>query len=113
MIQTLRLLNILIFITTIVFSYTPYVIYTSNSFSDAANLMKEIHTEMIPEKYGYEPLDVIIKYKEVSIIYKLSPRINLILITYLYLLLNQLILPRISKPLKKIFLIEKMKFLMI
>ena len=64
MIQTLRLLNILIFVTTIVFSYTPYVIYTSNSFSDAANLMKEIHTEMIPEKYGYEPLDVIIKYKE-------------------------------------------------
>ena len=52
MIQTLRLLNILIFVTTIVFSYTPYVIYTSNSFSDAANLMKEIHTEMIPEKYG-------------------------------------------------------------
>ena len=66
MIQTLRLLNFFIFscITSLSLGSTPYIIYTSNSFSESANLIKNLHTEIMPELYGYEPFNVIIKYKE-------------------------------------------------
>ena len=64
MFQNLRLLKNLILYITFGFSSTPYIIYTSNNFSEAANLMAEIHTQIIPNIYGFEPLDVIIKYKD-------------------------------------------------
>ncbi len=64
MFQNLRLLKNLILYITFGFSSTPYIIYTSNNFSEAANLMADIHTQIIPNMYGIEPLDVIIKYKE-------------------------------------------------
>ena len=64
--QTLKLLNIFIFIFMIELSLasTPYIIYTSNSFSESAGLIADLHTEIIPELFGYDPLNVIIKYKE-------------------------------------------------
>ena len=66
MIQTLRLLNFFIFssIASLSLGSTPYIIYTSNSFSESANLIKNLHTEIIPDLYGNDPFDVIIKYKE-------------------------------------------------